>query len=321
MFLLLAASLLLTPRGIAVDGAGNIFVADHDMHVIRRIDTNGTIRTFAGSPGQPGSEDGVGIDARFNAPAGIAMDGTGVVYVADSGNHTIRKITPSGIVTTFAGSPGMKGSVDGKGSAARFDLPLGVALDRAGNLIVADSLNRTIRHITPAGVVTTYAGVPGKRGTKDGPLREALFESPSAVAVDKEGNIFVADTFANTVRKISHSAEVTTVAGAGAKLNNPAGVAADRKGNVYVTDWVNATIRKITGDGKISTLAGVPSLPKTRDGGRCCLVDGMPHLARFAGPYGIAVDREGNIFVADTFNATIRQITPEGMVSTVQFHD
>ena len=321
MFLLLAASLLLTPRGIAVDAVGNIFVADHDMNVIRRIDTSGIIRTFAGSPGQVGSVDGVGLDARFNAPAGIAVDPTGVVYVADSGNHTIRKISPVGIVTTFAGTAGMKGSTDGKGSTARFDVPLGVAIDRIGNIIVADSANRTIRHITPEGVVSTYAGVAGRRGTKDGALHEALFESPSAVAIDKTGNVFIADTFANSVRKISRAGDVTTVAGKTAKLNNPAGVATDREGNVYVTDWVNATIRKIGTDGKISTLAGVPSLPKTRDGGKCCLVDGMPHIARFAGPYGIVVDRDGNIFVADTFNASIREITPQGMVSTVQFHD
>ncbi|MGH9422615.1 MAG: hypothetical protein ACRD3J_21745, partial [Thermoanaerobaculia bacterium] len=154
---------------------------------------------------------------------------------------------------------------------------------------------------------------------------------PSAIAIDSAGNLYVADTFSNVIRKVTAAGVVTTLAGtpgffrtgsvdgagAVARFNNPAGIAADGNGNLYVADWVNATIRKITPAGIVTTFAGSPSLPKTREGGRCCSVDGTGSAARFAGPYGVATDRLGNVYVTDTFNNTVRRITSAGVVSTV----
>src|SRR5262249_28768059 len=141
--------------------------------------------------------------ARFTSPSEVGVDSANNLYVADTGNHTIRKITPAGVVSTFAGSPGMPGSVDGTGAAARFNAPIGVSLDGAGNLYVSDSDNNTIRKITPAAVVTTLAGKAGEAGSVDGTGSNARFNGPRGVAVNSVGNIYVADTFNNTIRKIT----------------------------------------------------------------------------------------------------------------------
>jgi hypothetical protein len=163
----------------------------------------GVVTTLAGLAGSAGSADGTGSAARFNTPEGVAVDGSSNVYVADSGNHTIRKITPGGVVTTLAGLAGSSGSADGTGSAARFNFPVGVALDGSGNVYVADSLNNTIRKMTSAGVVTTLAGLAGSAGSADGAVSAARFNEPFGVAVDGSGNIYVADTFNFTIRKIT----------------------------------------------------------------------------------------------------------------------
>jgi len=159
-----------------------------------------TFTTFAGPAGGPGSADGTGSAARFNLPKGVATDSAGNIYVADADNSTIRKITPAGVVTTLAGSAGLSGSADGTGSAARFNLPKGVATDSAGNVYVADGDNHTIRKITPAGVVTTLAGSAGQSGIADGTGSAARFSGPQGVATDSRGNVFVADTFNNKIR-------------------------------------------------------------------------------------------------------------------------
>jgi len=171
------------------------------------------VTTIAGTAGWSGRADGTGSAARFNQPSGVAVDGAGNVLVADSGNNTIRKITPAGVVTTLAGTAGSLGSVDGTGAAARFASPSGVAVDGAGNVFVADNLYSTIRKITPTGVVTTLAGTAGSYGSADGTGAAARFYSPTGVSVDKAGNVFVADTGNNAIRKISTSAAVTTVVG------------------------------------------------------------------------------------------------------------
>jgi sugar lactone lactonase YvrE len=320
-----------SPRGVAIDRGGNVYVADYYNNTIRKIEPAGVVTTLAGSARLPGTADGTGSEARFDHPSGLATDSDDNIYVADSGNHTIRKITPTGTVTTLAGSAHMAGSADGTGNAARFNQPEGVATDRTGNLYVADSVNRTIRKITASGIVTTLAGSAGNRGSTDGTGGAARFDSPAAVATDGDGNVYVSEMFNNTIRKITPSGAVTTLAGvpgffktgsadgtgSAARFTNPAGIATDRDGNIYVADWVNATIRKITPAGVVTTFAGLPSKPKTRQGGRCCNVNGVGSAARFAGPYGLATDSAGNIYVADTFDCTIRKITREGMVSTI----
>ena len=162
----------------------------------------GTVTTLAGN-GSVGSADGTGADARFYSPYGVAVDGDGNVYVADSSNHTIRKITPAGVVTTLAGTAGSSGSADGTGADARLRYPYGVAVDGDGNVYVADNSNHTIRKITPAGVVTTWAGTYPERGFSDGRGPFARFQNPYAVAVDGDGNVYVADSSNHAIRKIT----------------------------------------------------------------------------------------------------------------------
>src|SRR4030095_14292092 len=195
--------------------------------------------TFAGTAGMSGSTDGTGSAARFTSPAEVAFDSANNLYVADTGNHTIRKITPAGVVSTFAGSPGMPGSADGTGRAARFDSPIGVSLDSAGNLYVGDADNATHRKITPAAVVTTFAGKAGETGSADGTGSNARFSGPRGVAVSAAGNVYVADAFNNTIRKITPEGVVTTLAGlagetgsadgtgSAARVNPPPGIAGE----------------------------------------------------------------------------------------------
>ena len=155
-------------KGIGLDSEGNIFAADSNTHTIHKITHEGKLITFAGHFAERGKVDAIGDDARFNVPTGIALDKVGNIYVADSSSHTIRKITPKGEVTTIAGQPGAPGAVDGDAHMAKFNFPLGVAVDLAGNVYVADSSNSTIRKIDQSkGLVTTIAGVAGKRGSSD----------------------------------------------------------------------------------------------------------------------------------------------------------
>lgn len=187
-----AAATFNSPRGLATDSAGNIYVADSSYrdwtgswvlgNTIRKITPAGVVSTLAGTVGTIGGTDGTGAAARFSSPEGVATDSAGNVYVADSANNTIRKITPAGVVTTLGGTAGMTGSTDGVGAAARFSFPEGVAADGAGNLYVADTGNDLIRKITPAGVVTTIVGSPGEKGFLPGPL-PGLLGAPAAVAL------------------------------------------------------------------------------------------------------------------------------------------
>ena len=301
------------PYAVAVDTAGNVFVADGANHTIRKITSAGVVTTLAGTAGSSGSTDGTGSAARFYFPFGVAVDSAGNVFVADSLNHTIRKITSAGVVTTLAGTAGSSGSTDGTGSAARFSQPEGVAVDSAGNVFVADSNNFTIRKVTSAGVVTTLAGLAGSGGSADGTGSAARFSQPQGVAVDSAGNVFVADASNYTIRKVTSAGVVTTLAGlaessgstdgtgSAARFNLPRKVAVDTSGNVYVADSANHTIRKITSAGVVTTLAGTA--------GSSGSTDGTGSAARFNVPYGVAVDSDGMVFVADTFNYTIRSST------------
>jgi len=306
------------PSGTAVDSTGAIYVADTFNHTIRKI-SGGVVSTLAGLAGSAGSADGTGSTARFNAPRGIAVDSAGTVYVADSNNHTIRTITPGGLVTTIAGLPGSPGSVDGTGTAARFNQPRGVAVDSAGTVYVADNNNHTIRKITAGAVVTTWAGLAGTSGNTDGTGTAARFSGPRGVAVDGAGNVYVADANNNKIRKVDAAAVVTTFAGAtvqggfdgtgqGARFNGPEAVAVDSAGVVYVADTISDTIRKITAGGVVTTLAGFY--------GSLGWDDGVGPTARFAYPFGVAVDASGNTYVADRTNHTIRKVTPAGHVTT-----
>ena len=306
------------PRGVAMDEAGNIYVADSYNQTIRRINSLGEVTTLAGLAGHSGSTNGQGSAARFNNPHGLAVDAAGNIYVADTGNQLVRKITPSGVVTTLAGSVAGRGTADGVGDAARFTSPDGVAVDAAGQVYVVDTLNFTVRKITPAGVVTTLAGLAGQRGNADGTGSVARFSTPGGVAVDRKGNIYVADSFNDAIRKITPAGEVTTLAGRvnggsnddegrAAGFSNPAGVAVDDSGDVFVADTSNGAIRKISPNGSVTTLAG-----STPSGS----ADGVGRAAKFHLPYGVAVDKSGHLYVSDDGNNTIRKIAPDGTVTT-----
>ena len=313
----------LGPGGVAADAEGNLYVADSYHHTIRKIFQNGAITTLAGAQDEEGSADGERIVARFRHPAGVALDGSGNLYVADSLNHTIRKITPGGNVTTFAGASGISGSADGTGNAARFNQPFGVAVSSAGDIYVSEWGNHTIRKITPEGVVTTVAGLAGVPGSTDGPGSAARFYYPSQLAVNQGGEIYVADSENFTVRKIDPTDVVSTFAGsarmggttdgtgAAARFAFPNGLAFDGAGNLYVADSYNHTVRRITAEAVVSTVAG---LAETSG-----FMDGIGSAARFNYPLFLATSSGGNtIFVADSQNSTVRQVTTaNAVVSTV----
>ena len=305
------------PLGIAVDGAGNLYVADTGNDTIRKVTPAGAVATLAGTAVQ-GGDNGTGGAAQFFYPQGAAVDIAGNLYVADSYNHVIRKITPGGAVTTLAGSPGTAGSTDGTGDAALFNCPSGVAVDGTGNVYVGDTHNDTIRKITPAGVVTTLAGSPGNAGYADGTGSAAMFFYPWGVAVDGSGNVYVGDHYNDAVRKVTPAGVVTTLAGGPppsggsdtiSSFNSPSGVALDSSGNVYVADLF--AIQRVAPGGTVTTLAGneIANL-----GG---ISDGLGSAAQFNGPQGLAIDGAGNVYVADTGNNLIRKITPEGFVTTI----
>ncbi|MGL2963304.1 T9SS type A sorting domain-containing protein [Flavobacterium sp. RSB2_4_14] len=269
------------------------------------------VTTLAGSTS--GFADGPGNVAQFNAPWGVATDAAGNVYVGDSSNHKIRKITPAGVVSTFAGST--QGYTDDTGDAAQFNTPTGVATDATGNVYLGDLFNYNIRKIIQAAEVSTLAG--STIGYADGPGDMAQFSAPWGVAIDAVGNVYVADISNDNIRKITPAGVVSTLAGFGqgfadgigaaAKFCQPRGVATDSAGNVYIADTCNSKIRKITPAGEVSTLAGSTA----------GFADGTGATAQFNQPFGLTTDSAGNVYVADTLNNKIRKITPEGLVSTL----
>jgi len=298
------------PSGVSTDSSGNVFVADSNNHTIRKVTSAGVVTTLAGGTGYPGSTDATGTAARFKLPTDVAVDLTGNVFVADAGNHTIRKVTSAGVVTTLAGTAGSTGSTDATGTAARFNTPSGVAVDSSGNVFVTDKNNHTIRKVTSVGVVTTLAGGSGSSGSTDATGTSARFNFPDGIAVDLTGNVFVADAGNHTIRKVTSAGVVTTLAGtavssgftdgtgAVARFNVPSGVAVDSVGNVFVTDFNNHTIRKVTSAGVVTTEAGVAGSSGSNNG--------LGSIARFQNPTGITVNSAGNVFVGDYYNHTIR---------------
>lgn len=307
--------------GVVVDAAGTLFAVDTWNHTIRRITAAGSVSTYAGSPGQEGADDGPAGIARFRNPVGLSLDGGGNLFVADTGNHIIRRIDPLGNVTTLAGSAGVSGSADGLGGAARFNLPEGIVLGGGGTLFVTDTGNHTVRKIDAAGDVSTLAGSPGVPGSTDGTGALARFQEPAGLALDASGNLFVADRGNHTLRRIDSGGATTTLAGSpglagttnalgtAARFNRPDGLVRSATGEIYIADSGNHAIRWYATTSAVSTLAGLAGDPGN--------IDGSKELARFRGPRGLAISAAGNIFIADSANHTLRKLVPGAVVSTL----
>jgi sugar lactone lactonase YvrE len=295
-----SAALFGQPEGITVDADGNIYVADMGTNTIRKITPEDVVTTLAGTAGTSGHSDGTGSAASFDLPQGITVDTGGNLFVTDYFNDTIREITPEGVVTTLAGTAGTSGSTDSTGTAARFNSPMGIAVDAGDNVYVADMNNNTIRKITSEGVVTTLAGTAGKQGHSDGTGAAASFVDPEGIAVDTSGNVYVADTFNDTIRKITPGGVVTTLAGTAgttgsadgagtaASFYEPEGIAVDASGNIYVADNGNSLIRKITPAGVVTTIIGAP--------GNATASTGLLPASIYAPQY-VAVDSTGNLYI------------------------
>jgi len=267
------------PNGLAVDGAGNLYVADTSNDVVRKVDVNAVVTTLAGHPGDASEQDGSGDNARFDEPEAITVDAAGIVWVSDAGAGTIRRIAAGGAVTTFAGD-GTSGYLDGTGTAARFNQPRGLVADGAGNLFVADSSNHVIRRIVVAtGAVTTLAGGVGLIGRVDATGTAARFNQPRGLAVDGSGNLYVGDMGNSCIRVVAiASGAVTTLAGTGvagsndgigtaAAFDSMRGVALDGLGDLYVADTQNSTVRKIVlATKQVTTIAGMAHVPNQQLG-------------------------------------------------------
>jgi streptogramin lyase len=292
--------------------------------------------TIAGASHSSGSTDGTNGTARFNMPYGLAVDSQTNIFVADSNNQTIRKLTPDGtnwVSSTIAGLALNSGSADGADTLVRFKNPYGVAVDTIGNVYVADTKNDTIRRLTPSGAdwfSSTIAGQALTPGSADGTDNAALFKLPYGVAVGTNGNVYVADTGNNTIRLLTPSGAdwiSSTIAGtagtgnAGStdgtngaiRFNSPQGIAVDAAGNVYIGDYGNDTIRKLThtnGNWVSSTIGGTAGTPGS--------TDGIGSAALFNSPWGVAVDSAGKVYVADRGNSTIRGTTPPAPRLTAQ---
>jgi len=294
------------PASIAIDASGNLYVAESPY--IRKVTPQGEVSTFAGT--ESSVADGPGSEAEFEWPSGLAIDTAGNLYVADSESNRIRKVTPEGEVSTLAlREKRESGYADDTESAAEFDGPTDIAIDKAGNLYVTDKWNNRIRKVTPQGEVSTFAG-SGREGYADGKGSVAKFMQPSGIAIDAAGNLYVADTRNNCIRKVTPKGEVSTFVGNSAwkghrgyayGLFQPSSLAIDASDNLYVADEGANLILKITPKGKISTFADNNAV-------RRGYADGKGSAAKFDEPSGLAIDAAGNLYVADSRNNRIRKL-------------
>ena len=316
---------LALPRGIALDGAGNVYIADTGNHRIRQIARDGTISTIAGAGG-PGflGDGGPATLALLNTPSAVAVDTRGNIYIADTGNQRIRRIDARGIITTIAGvDKGGFGGDNGPATAAALNRPQGVAVDHAGSVFVADTDNQRVRKISAAGVITTIAGLDPAAGDR-GPALLATLSQPSGLAMDANGSLFIADSGNQRIRKVTRDGTITTIAGmgvagysgdqgsaTGAQLNNPGGLAIDRSGNLLFADTATTESGRITPGGTIDTIAGTGEIGNRGDAGPAI-------SAMLNSPSAVAVDAAGRVFIADSGNNRIRVIDGRGQPSTVR---
>ena len=317
-----AAARLVRPAGFRRAGDRTLVISYSMPSTVRLLDLDTlALTTIAGAPFQAGTADGDGGNARFNVPIGVAVDMAGGLYVADSGNSMVRKLTLAGTVSTLAGQPRPVGNVDGSGPAARFGGAFPLAADAQGNVYVADSTNHVIRKVTPEGVATTLAGSPGQTGAEDGIGSAARFNRPIGLAVDAQGNVIVADSWNHRLRKITPAGVVSTVAGAAgrgyqngtaaeAQFNTPAAVTFDAAGNLHVADEQNCVIRKVSPDGVVSTLAGVGPT-------RCTNMFGGPGVGSLFWPTLVLAIGIEDVLVVDPRGLSVYRARGDGSVAYV----
>jgi uncharacterized protein (TIGR03437 family) len=310
--------------GVAVDSSGAIYIADAFNYRIRKVDASGVITTIAGSGVFSYSGDGgPATSAQLFAPHAAAVDLNGNLFIADSSNNVVREVTSKGVISTIAGTGTAGSSGDnGPATAAQLNLPLGVAVDLSGNVFVADSSNARVRKISN-GTITAYAGngTPGYSGN-GGSATAATLNTPVGLAVDKSGNLYIADQGNNVVRMVSAAGIISTFAGNGtqgysgnggpatsAQLNGPQGVAVDSSGNVYIADTLNSVIREVTPNGIIQTIAGTGIAGFSGDGG-------LATAAQLGSPTSVGVDAAGNLFITDS-GTRIRKIFVSGIINTI----
>ncbi len=324
------------PNGLALDAAGNLYIADKNNNRIRVVSTDGGIATIAGN-GAAGfwGDEGTARDAALNNPEGVALDAAGNLYIADTLNNRVRRVTADGTIKTFAGvGHGNVFGDNGPAVAAGLVLPTGVAVDRLGKVYISDFGNSRIRVVSPPGIISTVAGdANGAPLIGDQNAISAALNGPTGVAVDSQGNVYFTEGSIGSgtglaegdfrVWKVTADGVLNVLAGTGlasysgdggssatAQLDNPSSVALDTAGNLYIADTRNHRIRKVTPAGIISTVAG--SGVKGFSGDRGAAVG-----AQLNSPQGIAVDPNGNLLIADTGNSRIRRVTPEGTIDTI----
>jgi len=320
------AAALSDPTGVAVGRDGSIYIADHNNNRVRRVSPSGIITTFAGD-GEGGfsGDNGPATAAELTSPNGVAVGRDGSIYIADRGNNRIRRVNPSGIITTVAGD-GLQGFGGDKGPAtsAELDSPTDVVVGGDGSVYIADYGNNRIRRVTPKGVITTVAG-NGEDGSSgdNGQATAAALSDPVGVAVASDGTIYIADYGNDQVRRVSPTGVITTIAGNGedgssgdngpatsAELSEPSGVAVGGDGSVYIADSGNNEVRKVSTAGIITTVAG--------DGQNGFRGDNGPATsAELSEPTAVAVAGDGSLYIADYTNARIRRVNPRGIITTV----
>lgn len=303
------------PFAVAVDMAGHAYLADAADHAIRRVDPQGRSRVWAGQPGSYGFADGA--TARFRKPAGLAVAADGTVYVADSGNHAVRRIAPDGQVSTLAGN-GERGSRDGQGSAAQFNEPMGLALAPDGSLYVVDFGSHTLRRVSASGLVSTVAGSAGQGGFVDGAATAtARLRSPVDVAVGGDGKVYVLDRSNHAVRVLDGAGQLSTLAGSGsagyaegsgrsARFQFPSGLALAADGGLWVADTDNQRLRHVSAAGDVSSPVG-------QQVGRA---NGVGSAARFFNPKDVAAGADGRLLIVDRGNRSLRWVQALSQGST-----